>query len=351
MNFSIPADGTYSLVVTDSYDYTQSGSYTFSLLRLDQPANAVSLACGAPAPGGFPRSLSAGVYTYVSAGESFTLRMLPGTGTPQPTLEIYDAQGNPFGQALSGSFTGVDVVAPPAGTYTIVALDTSNSPQPATFTLDLMRTTNACSVPAAAGKTTPGVISTAAPLLAYSIPVTAGDVLALRSASSTPGFSAQMELYDPTGARLDAGVFGISRKIAATGTYTVLVSAAAARTAGGYSFAWQLLNKPAGASPAACGNTTSGALSAANQFRYYSIAADAGDVMRVLFTRTNDNFNPQVEIFDPTGARIAANSDVSQKVSAAGPYLLLVSPSTSSIETGSYTIAYHGRTIPALRFR
>ena len=93
LNFAITADGTYSLVVTDSYDNTQSGAYTFSLLRLDQPANAVSLSCGAPAPGGFPRSLSAGVYTYTaSAGDSFTLRMLPGTGSPQPSLEIYDSQ-------------------------------------------------------------------------------------------------------------------------------------------------------------------------------------------------------------------------------------------------------------------
>ena len=340
-NFTIPADGTYSLVVTDSYDNTQSGAYTFSLLRLNQPANAVALGCGAPAPGAFPRSLSAGIYSYTAAaGDSFTLRMLPGTGSPQPSIEIYDAQGNAIGQAISGSFPAVDVLKPAAGVYTILTLDTSTTPLPSTFTLDLMRTTNACSVPSAAGKTIPGVVSAAAPLLAYSIPATAGDLLALRSASTTPGFAAQMELYGPDGGRLDSAVFGISRTVATTGTYTVLVGAAVARTAGGYSFAWQLMNKPVGTSPAPCGATTTGALSPANQFRYYTLAADPNDILRVLFTRTADNFAPQVEIFDPTGARIAANSDVSQKVSAGGNYLVLVSPSTSSTETGSYTIAY-----------
>ena len=160
------------------------------------------------------------------------------------------------------------------------------------------------------------MVSTAAPLLAYRIAASSGDMLSLRSTSSTPGFSSQMELYDPTGVRLDSGVFSLSRKVAASGNYTVMLGAAAPRTAGGYSFAWQLLNQPAGASPAACGGSTTGALSASNQFRYYTLAADAGDILRLLFTRISDNFSPQIEIFDPTGARIAANSDVTQKVSA-----------------------------------
>ncbi len=340
VNFTIPTDGTYSLVVTDSYDNTQSGAYTFSLLRISHPDNAVALNCGATAAVNLPRALSSGVYTYsAAAGESFTVRLLEGSGAPHPSVEIYDALGNLTGQALSG-FGGVDVFKPAAGTYTVLALDSSTAPSPATFTLDLMRTTNACSVPAAQGMTTAGVISVAAPLLAYSIPAAAGDVLALRSASTTPGFAAQMELYDPSGARLDAAVFAISRTVSTAGTYTVLLGAATVRTAGGYSFSWQLLNRPLGTSPAVCGSTTTGALSPSNQFRYYTLAANAGDILRLIFTRTSDNFFPQIEIFDPAGPRIAANSDVTQKVAATGNYLVLVSPSSSSTETGSYSLAY-----------
>jgi YD repeat-containing protein len=61
-----------------------------------------------------------------------------------------------------------------------------------------------------------------------------------------------------------------------------------------------------------------------------------------------DNFNPQVEMFDPNGVRIAANSDVLQKVSAAGTYLVLVSPSTTAAETGSYTLAFQRPNNPCL---
>jgi len=223
---------------------------------------------------------------------------------------------------------------------TVVATDSSKTPAPSSFTLDLLRTVNACSVSAPQGVTVNGVVSATTPFLAYRIAVSSGDALSLRSSSSTAGFASQMELYDPGGARLDSGVFSLSRKAAAAGTYTVILGAATPLTAGGYSFAWQLLNRPAGGAPLACGGATAGALSPSNQFRYYTLGASAGDTLRLIFTSVGDNFSPQVEIFDPSGARIAAKSDVTQKAAAGGNYLVVVSPSTSTTATGAYSLAF-----------
>jgi YD repeat-containing protein len=339
-NFTVPADGSYTVLVTDSYDSSQSGSYSFSLLRLNRPCDAGTLSCGAPAPGNLARSLSSGVYTYTAAAaESFSVRMLP-TGGVLPAIEVYDPQGNLTGQALTGTFAGTDVVAPAAGSYTIVALDSSKSPGTGSFTIDLLRTRNACAQPLLQGQTGSGVVSAAEPFVGYTFSASTGDTLALRSASSTPGFSAQMEIYDPNGSRLDGSVFGLTRKALASGVYTVIVVAAAPRTAGGYALAWQLLNNPAGATPLACGATASGSLAGAGQFRYYTVAADAGDTMRMIFTKTSDNFAPQIELFDASGSRLAANSDVTTKATAGGNYLALVSPSTTAVETGSYALSY-----------
>src|ERR1019366_9336634 len=288
-------------------------------------ATPASLSCGAPAAGSLPRALSSSVYTYTAAaGESFSVRMLPSTGTPQPAINVYDSQGNPVGQPLSINFSGVDVTQPAAGAYTVVATDSSKTPAASTFTLDLLRTVNACSVPAAQGATVNGVVSAAAPFLAYTIPASKGDILSLRSSSSTVGFASQMELYDPSGARLYSGVFSLSLPAPAAG----------------YSFAWQLLNQPAGALPLACGASTPGALSPSNQFRYYTLAANAGDILRLLFTPISGNFSPQMEIFDPHGARIAASSDVTQPAAASGNYLVMVSPSTSTTASGAYSVAF-----------
>jgi YD repeat-containing protein len=341
VNFAVPADGTYTLVVADSFDNSQSGAYSLSVLRLNRPCNAGTLSCGAPAPGNLPRSLSSSVYTYsAAAGESFSVRMLLTTGTPQPDIQVYDALGNKLGQPLSGNFAGVDVINPAAGSYTVLAIDDSKTPSPSGFTMDLLRTVNACAVPAAQGATVNGVVSATAPFLTYRIAASSGDMLSLRSSSSTAGFASQMELYDPTGVRLDSGVFSLSRKAATAGNYTVILGAAAPLTAGGYSFAWQLLNKPAGASPLVCGGSTLGSLASSNQFRYYSLAASTGDVLRLLFTRISNSFSPQIEVFDPSGARIAAGSDITQTAAAAGNYLVLVSPSTTAIETGAYSVAF-----------
>ncbi|MEO8594671.1 MAG: RHS repeat domain-containing protein [Candidatus Solibacter sp.] len=339
--FTVPADGLYSVVVTDSYDSAQTGPFTFSTLRLNRPCGTTPLSCGAPAPGSLPRALASAVYSYsAAAGEAFSVRLLPGSGTPTSSLEVFDALGQAVGTPLSGGFAGVDVAQAPAGDYTVVATDSSRSPSPSDFTLDLLRTTNACSVPAGQGATVSGVVSAATPFVSYQLPVTAGDVLSLRSNSSTPGFSSQMELYDPTGARVDSGVFSLTRKATMTGNYTVILGAAAPRTGGGYSFAWQLLNAPMGTSPLACGGQTPGTLSPASQYRYYSVAASPGDVVRLLFTSVSDTFTPQMEVFDAAGSRLATSFDVTTKSAAGGNYLVVVSPSSSTTATGGYSLAF-----------
>ena len=298
LNFTASAAGVYTILVSDSFDNAQNGTYSLSLLRVNRPCNGGTLSCGVPVAGSFARSLEAAAYTYNAApGESFSVRMMDsaGGGGLQPSLEVYDPSGNLTGQSFSGASAGLDVVKPAGGTYTVVALDASKNPAAGQFALALVRTRNACSLPSPRGQTVNGVVSGAVPFVSYSLPVEAGDALSVRSASSTPGFSAQMELYDPEGVRLDSGgVFGLSRKVTTPGTYTLVLGAAAARTGGAYAFSWQLLNRPAAAAPLACGGSVTASLAAANQFRYYTIGADAGDVLRLIFTRLSENFAPQI---------------------------------------------------------
>jgi hypothetical protein len=127
LNFTVPADGSYTLSVSDSSARGgQTGTYSLSLLRLNRPCNATVMGCGALAPGSFSRPLASSVYTYTAAaGESFTVRMLDYSGALQPVLEVYDPQGNPVGQTVSGNVTAVDVSQPAAGVYTVVGMDSS----------------------------------------------------------------------------------------------------------------------------------------------------------------------------------------------------------------------------------
>src|SRR5205807_5214072 len=142
-----------------------------------------------------------------AAGESFSVRMLGGSGGVLPSIEVYDPQGAPTGTPFNNSSSGVDVVRPAAGVYTVLALDNNKTPSAGSYSMELLRTRNACAASLPQGQTASGVISATAPFAAYTFSAGSGDSLALRSASSTAGFSAQMELYDPDGQRLDSGVF------------------------------------------------------------------------------------------------------------------------------------------------
>jgi YD repeat-containing protein len=340
--FTVPADGSYTLSVSDSSTGGgQTGTYSFSLVRLNRPCNPETIGCGALKAGNISQPLASSVYTYTAAaGESFTLRMLNYSGALQPDLEVYDPQGNSVGQSTSGNVTGVDVAQPVAGAYTVVAMDQSPLQAGGPFGIELLRTKNACSAASPQGTTVNGVINGAQPFISYSIPATNGDALLVRSASITPGFAALMDLYDPTGVRLDSGTFALSRTVSATGSYTVVVGASAPLTGGGYALSWQLLNNPAATSALQCGGSTTASLSAANQFRYYLAGANAGDLIRLIFTKISANFSPQIELFDPTGTRLTGVSNISQKAKSGGAYLVVVSPSTSNGETGSFTVAF-----------
>ena len=65
-----------------------------------------------------------------------------------------------------------------------------------------------------------------------------------------------------------------------------------------------------------------------------------GDVIRLVFTKISANFSPQIELFNPAGTRLAATSNISQQAKSGGAYLAVVSPSSASSETGSFTVAF-----------
>jgi YD repeat-containing protein len=337
---TIPAAGAYTIFVTDGYDGTQSGNFNFTTLPLNRPCSSTLLSCGAPVSGTLGQALDAGVYTYTAAaGESFSVRMFNLAGALQPDLEIYDPAGNPVGQSVAANYTGMDVVRPVAGTYTLIAMDGSARPAGGPYTLDLLRTVNSCSAPAAQGQTVSGVLTASVPFLSYTLPAAAADTVLVRSASTTPGFAAQMELYDAAGARVDSQTYSLSRKASAPGNFTVIVGASAPNTGGGYALSWQLLNNPS-ASPLACGGAANGPMAGANQFQWYSAAASAGDVLRLLLTKTSDSFAPQMDVYDPSGVRLASGLDVTAAAKLDGSYLVAVGPSTSMAENGTYSLAF-----------
>jgi YD repeat-containing protein len=341
--FTAPAAGTYTLLALDALDGNQSGSYTAWIGRLNRPCDvSVGLSCLALAPGSINQPLQAGLYSYSgSAGDAFTVRLLDTAGNLQSAVQVFDPRGVAV-PGIPGTSKVVDVPpAPAGGAYTILVTDQNRVPGEGKFVLEAINTKGACGAPVSPGISAKGLISGPAPFAVYTLRASAGDALLLRAAAFTPGFAANMDLYDPAGRRVPAGS-GTSAiappAVTAGGVYTVLIAASAPRTAGNYTFSWQLLNNPA-AGPLQCGQTTSGALGPDNQFWYYLVNANDGDLLKVLLTRLPGTLNAQLELFDPTGARLAVNANEITRKVGAGNYLVVVSPASATAETGGFGLA------------
>src|SRR5262249_22203106 len=88
-----------------------------------------------------------------------------------------------------------------------------------------------------------------------------------------------------------------------------------------------------------CGQTTSASLGSSNQFWYYSVGANDGDLLKLLLTRVPATLNAQVELYDPRGTRLVGSTgDIVRKVSA-GNYLVVVSPASSVAESGGFGLS------------
>ena len=340
VTFTAPAAGTYTLLAFDALDGKQTGGFTVWVGRLNRPCSgAIGLSCLFLAPGNISQPLQTGLYSFpTAAGDAFTVRLLDTGGNLQSAVQVYDPRGVAV-PGLPGTTKAVDVTNSPGGAYTIVVTDQSRVAGQGAFGVEAINTRGGCGSPVPAGATTTGLISGPAPYSAYSFSAAPGDLLLLRAAAFTPGFAANMDLYDPTGRRIGSGTSVIAPPAPASGgAYTAVVAASAPRTAGSYAFSWQSLTNPAGA-PLACGRTTAGALAPENQFWYYSLGADEGDVLKILLTRLPAALNAQLELYDAKGARLAVNAnEITRKVSA-GNYLVVVSPASASAETGGFGLA------------
>jgi len=114
-------------------------------------------------------AFAAGVYTWTAVtGESF--RRPHAWAAPAACSLLSRSTTRRRGGRLGFQrrFSGVDVVKPAAGDYTIVALDNSKTPSAGSYAMELLRTKKPAPVSLPQGQTLAAVVSATAPFAAYS---------------------------------------------------------------------------------------------------------------------------------------------------------------------------------------
>jgi YD repeat-containing protein len=347
---TLTAAGAYTILMRD-YSNANAGNFTLTWQKMNAPCNPTPINCGQVLSG----SILAGeldVYSFTaSANDVVTIRVRKTSGTFSPYMELFNAAGS----RIAGPTTQIDMTFATAGTYTILVRD-YNTTATGNYLLYWQTVKNPCNVVAnlSCGQVVTGSIGTSVsppPWCVYTFTGAVNDVVTIRTGNlSGGGFTPNIELYSPTGSLLVSNYNQVDRTLTAAGTYTILMRALSAGTAGTFTLTWQKMNAPCNATPINCGQVLAGSI-VAGELDVYSFTVSANDIVTIRRMKTSGTLNPYLELFNAAGSRIAGPStQIDTTLAAAGTYTILVRDYNTTA-TGDYLVTwqrYNSSCAPAI---
>ncbi|MBN1659857.1 MAG: hypothetical protein JXA93_15740, partial [Anaerolineae bacterium] len=281
---SVPESGSYSLLISDGYDGTYTGSYKLYVQRLNQPGNALALTFGQTVTGAIPQAAEMDTFTFeAEVGDVILVGMSRTSGSLWPEIRVYNAAGSALG-ATSGTVhaeltvtafqtwrvylpvvvsghTGAEIAAtrPEAvqrvevtvpGAYTILVGDDYNATYTGSYNVHLQRLNNPGNATALSfGQTVAGSISMPGEMDAYTFSGEAGDVVLAGMSLTSGSLWPQVRVYDPNGNPVGTASGSAHAEVVATlpvdGSYLLLACDGYNGTyTGSYNVHLQRLNNP-----------------------------------------------------------------------------------------------------------
>ena len=240
--------GAYTLLVGD-YESNDSGDYSLSLRRTNNPVNALDLPLDAVVTGTLSAGTDVKTYSFTAAaGDTFLISMgRPDGSGLDPSWRLYGPDGSlvrvaetPFSQAIA------DVTLSQAGAYTLLVGDYESNDS-GDYSLSLRRTNNpvnALALPLDAVVT--GTLTAGSDVKTYSFTAAAGDTFLISMGRPDgSGVDPSWRLYGPDGTLVRVAETPFSQAIAdvalsQAGAYTLLVGDYQSNDSGDYNLsAWR----------------------------------------------------------------------------------------------------------------
>jgi hypothetical protein len=281
-----------------------------------------------------------------------------------PWIRLYSPTGALLAQNWGDLAAQLSVVAPAAGTYTVlVSTADSGNDATGTYVLTALHMIGALTVSAGdeGGALTNGGNHTGAITLGdldpWTLTAVAGETIVVNIGETGPNsaFVPWIRLYAPNGALLAQNWGDLAAQLSvvapSAGTYTVVVSTADSGNDATGSYVLTAvhmvgaLTVSAGDEGGAISGSQSGAITLGD-LDPWKFGAIAGQTVVVSITETgvNSAFVPWIRVYSPTGALLAQNwGDISAQLSfvapATGTYTVLVSTADSGNDaTGTYQL-------------
>ena len=200
--------------------------------------------------------------------------------------------------------------------------------------------------PLECGQVASGSLSNPLGKVFYAFGALAGDRVTIRLVRTSGAFQPLLELYSPTGSRLDysmSSTASLDDTLSAAGIYTVAVSDYNQKDAGAFRLTFQKPNNPCNSTSFSCGQIVQGTLDVPMRINAHVFAGSAGDVVTLRSVRTSGSFQTFLELFGPDGRSVnysvSSTATVDATLPSTGSYTVFASDYNRTA-MGSYALVY-----------
>lgn len=222
--------GTYTILVSDGFNGTKTGSYNLFLQKLNPPVGANNISYSQIISGSINQPAEMDAFIFSSAmGDKLIIGMSQVSGNMWQQLRLYDPNGVLLHEVKHPVHTEIIYDIQNTGDYVLLASDGFNGIYTGSYNIYLQRRVNPTNATVITfGQTTAGSINQPAEMDSFTFSAKANDQIRVLMTSISGDLWQQIRLYDPAGTLLNenTGVnqAEITRVLPVDGDYTILAS-------------------------------------------------------------------------------------------------------------------------------
>jgi hypothetical protein len=363
LDWQLAATGTYTVVISDYY-LTNTGTYSVTFLNVtagpftsgpDPDGGAIASAEVKAAS--FQTAPDFDAFTFTgTANQRVLIDAVNTSGSSNTEIYLYPPSGGAAVVATSNDLVDYQLLA--SGTYTVVIEDAGLN-DTGTYNLSLLNVTagpltsgsdpDGGAIASAAVKA--GQMNQAADLDAFTFSGVAGQRILFAALTTTGSLNTSITLYPPGGGPAEAISYSGDRldwQLAATGTYTVVISDYYLTNTGTYSVTF--LNVTAGpftsgpdpdGGAIASAEVKAASFQTAPDFDAFTFTGTANQRVLIDAVNTSGSSNTEIYLYPPSGgaAVVATSNDlVDYQLLASGTYTIIIEDAGLN-DTGTYNVS------------
>ncbi|MGM0378062.1 MAG: hypothetical protein ACQEQ0_14940, partial [Bacteroidota bacterium] len=285
-----------------------------------------------------------------TSGDIINVRMRFSSDYDDPQIELYNPAGFRIASKSSTSaLVSLDtVMLEDSGQYTILTMSRTGS-QTGSYGISLQRTFDPPNAsPIAYNESLNASIDILAEMDAFRFDGKAGDIINVQMKFSNDYNDPRLELYNPSGNRIASSSTNNSQlrldiiKLGASGQYTIMTMANDGGQTGGYTLSLQRTFEPPNARPISYNESLKDTIEMLGEMDAFTFNGTSGDIINVQMKFSTSYNDPQIELYNPSGERIASKSAKNAavrldtiKLDVTGQYTILAMEKEGD-QTGTY---------------